>query len=47
MDEEGNNSYQYESYEIVVKEERQEENHPSLEKARMRMLSTMPRYNAI
>ena len=47
MDEEGHNSDQDEAYETVAEEERQEENHPSLEKARMVVPSAVPRYHTI
>ena len=47
MDEEGNNSYQEESYETSTEEERQEENHLSLDKARMTILSAVPHYHTI
>ena len=42
MDEEGNNSYQEEAYETATKEERQEKNQPSPNKAR---ISAVPCYN--
>ena len=47
MDEEGHNSDQEEAYETIVEEERQEENHPSPDKAIMEVLSPMPRYHTI
>ena len=47
MDEEGHNSDQAEAYETAAEEERQEENQPSLVKARMAVLSAVPRYHTI
>ena len=47
MDEEGHISDQEEAYKTVAEEEKQEENHPSPDKARMAVLSTMPRYHTI
>ena len=47
MEEGGNISYQEEAYETAVEEEMQEENHPSLDKERMTVLSVVPRYQTI
>ena len=47
MDEEGHISYQEEAYETVAEEEKQEENQPSPDKARMAVLSAVPRYHTI
>ena len=47
MDEEGHNSDQDQEYETTVKEERQEENQPSSNKARMAVLSAVPCYHII
>ena len=47
MDEEGHNSDQEEAYETTTEEERREENHPSPDKARMIVLSSVPCYHTI
>ena len=47
MDEEGTISDQYEAYETAAEEEKQEENQPSSDKARMVVLSAVPRYHTI
>ena len=47
MAEEGHTLDQDQAYEIVAEEERQEENQPSPNKARMTILSAVPRYHTI
>ena len=47
MDEEGNFLYQEKAYETTSKEGKQEENHPSPDKARMVVLSAVPHYHTI
>ena len=45
MEEGGHISGQEEAYETPVEEERQEENQPSMDKARMEVLLAVPRYH--
>ena len=47
MDEEGHISYQEEAYETTTEKEKQEENYPSLDKARMTVLLVVPHCHAI
>ena len=47
VDEEGKISFQENEYETTLGEEKQEENQPSLDKARMAVLSAVPCYHTI